>query len=1090
MDRVLALADRLRQAGIDAILDQYETAPPEGWPKWMDRQIEEADFVLIVCTETYFNRVGGKAKPGIGRGVKWESLLAYQDIYDNDSLNAKYIPVLLDGVDESHIPRPLRATDRYLLADAQEYEKLYRRITGQPLVVKPELGTIQSLPPRPRQQSFAPLNLWNVPHERNPAFTGRSEILEALRAKLQKNKREVLSGLGGIGKTQIAAEYAHRHRNEYSAVFWIFADSEQSLSTGFVSIAKQLDLPEKDNAEQASITAAVRRWLDEHDDWLLIFDNADQPELLRAFLPQQGRGHILLTSRAHVFHSLGIVKPLEIHELQPAEARGFLLKRTGREGASNEIAEVDALAKQFGYLPLVLEQAGAFILEREASFANYLASFRKRRSDFLKQHKPVLGTSHEPLATTWRLNFEQVERFPASADLLRLSAFLAPDAIPLELLEKGVAEVSGPLASKLNDAKDDPLAVDEVLKPLMDYSLIRRNLETRSYSIHPLVQEVMRDQMTLELQKSLAETVVDIVDATFPDVEFGNWPDCERLIGHALACANNIDLFKIESETAACLLNQAAYYFSERAQYEASEPLYRLGLEIFEKVLGPNHDNTASCLSNLALLYDNQCRYEEAEPLHLRALEIRETVRGADHPDTALSLNNLAGLYYYQGKYEEAEPLYRRALKIYENVPGLEHPGAAFTMNNLAELYIGQGKYREAEPLLRLALENKEKMLGPAHPQTALNLNNLAGLCRHLGKYEEAESLYRRALEITERAWGRDHPRTAGSLSNLASLYDSQGKHEKAEPMHLRALEITEKVLGPVHPHTALSLNNLAGLYRDQGRYEEAELLCRRTLEITETTMGPVHPHTALSLNNLAGLYHVQGKYGEAEPLYRRSLTIDEKVLGLEHPDTASDLNNLAMLYADQGRYEEAEPLYRRALEIRDKALGPEHPDTADSMNNLAELYRQQSTYSEAEPLHRRALEIREKAQGQEHPDTATSLSNLGMLYFQQARYENLVSLFEHALEIREKALGSDHPDTATSLSNLAFVYSYQGRHAEAEPLYRCVLDIREKAFGPEHPYTLQICDNLINLYQKQDKLAEAEILERRFKSKSKKKAT
>jgi tetratricopeptide (TPR) repeat protein len=695
-------------------------------------------------------------------------------------------------------------------------------------VVKPELGTIRSLPPRPRQQSFTPLNLWNVPYERNPAFTGRSEILEALRAKLQKNKRQALSGLGGIGKTQIAVEYAYRHRNEYTAVFWIFADSEQSLSTGFTSIAKQLNLPEKDNAEQASITAAVRRWLDEHDDWLLILDNADQPELLRSFLPQQRRGHILLTSRAHVFQSLGIVKTLEIHELQPAEARGFLLKRTGREGASKEIAEIDALANELGYLPLALEQAGAFILEREASFSNYLAGFRKRRSDLLKEHNPVLGTSHAPLATTWQLNFEQVENFPASADLLRLSAFLAPDAIPLELLEKGADEVSGSLASQLNDAKDDPLVLDEVLKPLTDYSLIRRNLDTRSYSIHPLVQEVIRDGMTAELQKSLAENVVGIVNAAFPDIEFSNWPDCERLVGHALLCARHVNLYKLECEPAGHLLNRAGYYLWERGQYVEAEPLYLRGLEIRDAVLGPEHPDTATSMNNLAVLYKDQGSYDKAESLYRRALEIREKVVGPEHLDTANSLNNLAGLYRVHGKYDEAEPLCRRALEISEKILGPDHPHTATSLNNLAELYRQQAKYDEAEPLYRRALAIDEKALGPEHPDTTIDLNNLALLCFNQGRYQDSELLFQRALEIKEKALGPDHPSTAIGLSNLAFVYSNQGRHTEAEPLYERALQIREKALGPEHPYTLQTCDDLIKLYKKQNKLAEAEILERR----------------------------------------------------------------------------------------------------------------------------------------------------------------------------------------------------------------------------------------------------------------------
>jgi len=994
MDRVLELSNRLRKDGIDAILDQYETSPQEGWPKWMDRQIEESDFVLIICTETYFNRVQGREKSGIGKGIKWESLLTYQDIYDRDSLNSKYIPVLLDGAEESHIPRPLRATDRYRPADIQDYEKLYRQITDQPFVVKPDIGVIRSLLPRQRQQSFKPLNLWNVPYERNPVFTGRNEILEAMRADFQKSKKQVLSGLGGIGKTQIAVEYSYRYREEYTAIIWSFADSQQALNSGFAAIAKLLDLPQKDNAEQAVIASAVKRWLEENDNWLLIFDNADQPAMLHEFLPQQCRGHLLLTSRAHVFQAIGIIKPMDVSVLSPPSATEFLLKRTGRE--SEQSSDVSELAKELGYFPLALEQAGAYIVENGASFGNYLASFRKRRLDLFEQQKPIIGNYKETVTTTWDLNFTEIESFPASADLLRMSAFLAPQMIPFDLLRTGASasHLGESLAPKLTAAVADPLLLDELLKPLTDYSLIHRDIDGNSYSIHLLVQEVMRERMLLESRKLWAKRTVLAVNSAFPDAdEFANWALCERLIAHAIACVELVRLYQFEFEEAASLLNNAGHYLDERAQYA------------------------------------------EAEPLLQRALDIREKVLGSRHPDTATSLNDLARLYQSQGKYQQAKTSYKRALTIREEVLGLEHSDTATSLNNLALVYCDQGKYGEAEPLYRRALEIKTKALGPEHPDTATSLNNLAGLYSEQGKLGETEPLYRRALDIREKTLGPDHPDTASSLNNLAVIYEKQGKPGEAEPLFRRALEISEKTLGPDHPDTAGSLNNLAWLYRKQGKPGEAERLYKRALDIREKTLGSDHPDTAGSLNDLAGLYEDQGKLGEAERLYRRALDIREKTLGPDHPDTAGSLNNLAGLYRKQGKLGEAESLLRRALEISEKTLGPDHPDTATSLNNLAGLYRKQGKPGEAEPLYRRALEIREKTLGPDHPDTANSLNSAAVLYFDQGRYEEAESLCRRALEIREKVLGLEHHDTLTAFNNLMNVYRARGNKVAVEAL-------------------------------------------------------
>ena len=538
-DRVLDLAERLVQKdGIDVSLDRFVNPPPASWPKWMNAEMKAADFILVVCSATYLAKVESKVKPGEGKGVKWESLLSYQQIYDNDSDSSRFIPVLLEGGKYEHIPDPMRGGSHYRPEDDAEYEKLIRHITNQPETPKPKPGPLRELPPKQRQAATSPATKaaqvpavstpWNVPHSRNDAFTGREQILADLRADLVKKSKQALFGLGGVGKTQIAAEYAYRHREEYTAVFWSFAGTEQSVRGGYAAIAALLNLPEKESQEQAKVTDAVKGWLEQNAGWLLVLDNADDPAMLKPFLPQQGKGHILLTSRAYSFQKIGLVSPREVNVLSPAEAREFLLRRTGK-GLTEKSPDADALAKEVGYLPLALEQAAAYIAETGASFSNYLAGYRKQGLKLLEKQGPVMGNDEKEqqkrtVATAWALNFADVEKnFPASADLLRLSAFLAPDEIPLELMEKGSAKLPEKLAAKLDEAADDPLVLDELLSPLLRYSLIRRAEEKRSYSIHPLVQEVVREGLNKEEQKAWAERAVRIVNAIFPDVEFSNW---------------------------------------------------------------------------------------------------------------------------------------------------------------------------------------------------------------------------------------------------------------------------------------------------------------------------------------------------------------------------------------------------------------------------------------------------------------------------------------------------------------------------------------------------------------------------------------
>ncbi|HEY5028023.1 MAG TPA: tetratricopeptide repeat protein [Candidatus Angelobacter sp.] len=939
-DRVLELSNRLRQDGVDATIDQYEVSPPEGWPKWMERQIRESDFVLIVCTEVYLKRTEGREDPGKGHGVIWESVLTYQQIYDAGSRNERFVPVLLEGGERSHIPAPLKSATSYECATEDGYWELYARLTDQHGKSKPELGKLKSLPardkkqqgpsPKPAQEPVSAASqlgenspLWYVPHDRNLVFTGRIDTLEALRNDLLKNGWQALHGLGGIGKTQIAVEYTYRRRQAYSAVFWVFAESEQSLITSFIQIAKVLNLPVKDLADQAVIVGAVKRWLEQNAGWLLVFDNADPPGLVRQFLPSQRKGHILLTSRAHdfqvLFQTLSIIEPLEVIEL-PVEAAGeFLLKRTGRERNADSAVDVDAVTKELGYFPLALEQAGAFIYENQTSFEDYLKSFRKRRLELLEKRLPVMGGYKGTVATTWAMNFAEVEKTPASADLLRLSAFLSPAMIPLELLEWGKAEVGEPLASQLQTVAEDPVALDELLKPLTNYSLIRRNIAARSYSIHPLVQEVVRANMASDAQRSWAERTVRAVSTAFPDPEFPRWPDCERLLSHALLSSKHVIDYNFEFAAAATLLRNAGFYLHQRAQYAEAEPLYNQGLAIREKTYGREHPDTAESLSKLAWLYSNQGKYAKSESLEKRALEIREKVLGPEHSETATCLHNLALLYYNQGRYGEAEPLFQRALGIKEKALGPDHPEVSTNLHNLALLYQSQRRLKEAEPLLQRALEITERVLGPEHPHTSASLHNVATLYQSQGRLEEAEFLYERSLRIEERALGPEHPDIATHLSNIAQLHQDRGRLEEAEPLYKRTLVIREKVLGPDHPDVANSLHNLATLYEDQRRHDEAQKLFERALKIRERVTGPAHPNTANTMACLASLYRDQSKFKLAEPLFLRAYAIREKALGPRHPDTINTLQDLAILYRQWGRVRDANKYDKMLKQIERK---------------------------------------------------------------------------------------------------------------------------------------------------------------------------
>jgi tetratricopeptide (TPR) repeat protein len=479
------------------------------------------------------------------------------------------------------------------------------------------------------------------------------------------SQTQAISGLGGIGKTQTAVAYAYRHREDYQAVFWVRAATELDLRTGFVEIARVLNLPEKDAQDQDETVRAVKRWLEAQDKWLLVLDNADDLRLARDFLPPGRKGHTLLTTRAH---AVGAMDRIEITRMEPDEGALFLVRRAKLIADDAPLDAVSApdqatareISIELDGLPLALDQAGAFIEEMPSSPDDYLDLYRQQGAK-LRAERGELASDHPSVTVTFSLAFNQVEaRNKAAADLIRVCAFLAPDAIPEEIFTAGAAE----LGEHLRPVASDPLEFTKAIQEAARFSLIGRNPENKSLDIHRLVQEVVKDEMDAATRRVWAERAVRVVNQAFPYIEFANWPLCDRLLPHAKTAAQLVEDWKFEFEGAARLLNQAASYLHNRAQYAQAQPLYTRALAIREKALGPDHPAVATSLNNLALLYHAQGQYAQAQPLYTRALAIREKALGPDHPAVAASLNNLALLYNSQGEYAEAEPLYKRALAI------------------------------------------------------------------------------------------------------------------------------------------------------------------------------------------------------------------------------------------------------------------------------------------------------------------------------------------------------------------------------------------------------------------------------------------
>ncbi len=423
----------------------------------------------------------------------------------------------------------------------------------------------------PEQWGMRKQVLWNVPFLRNPYFTGREQFLQRLHRILAARDTVTLSqtraicGLGGIGKTQTALEYAYRYADEYEAVLWVRADSYETLTSDFALLATTLDLREKEGNDQFLVIAAVKCWLQAHGPWLLIFDHADDPTMVADFLPRRAYGAILLTTRSQITGPS--IKKLTLEKMSQEEGVTFLLRRIAsdeeheRADLTASVSEREQQAAQelwslMDGLPLALDQAGTYIEARQSSLTEYVEIYRTHRATLLRERGRTATEYPDSVATTWSLAFQRVEqKNPTAAELLRLCAFLSPEAIPEELLTEGAAYTT----ALLQTLAVSPLALHEAIGTLRAYSLIQREPETRLLSVHRLVQAVLQDALDESEKRAWVERALLAINAVFPHIEWGIWPQCDRLLPHALLATHFIEQYHITSQESERLLRELGY---------------------------------------------------------------------------------------------------------------------------------------------------------------------------------------------------------------------------------------------------------------------------------------------------------------------------------------------------------------------------------------------------------------------------------------------------------------------------------------------------------------------------------------------------
>jgi tetratricopeptide (TPR) repeat protein len=645
-----------------------------------------------------------------------------------------------------------------------------------------------------------------LPHSRNDSFVGRDDLLSELHRSLTTHSttdgQAVLAafGPGGIGKTSLLTEYAHRHRATYPVVAFLRASDPGQLDLDLTTLATALSLPASDSPD--ALRSAILQHLASLPAYLLIFDAVESPQDIAPFLPTAP------SSPTHQHHILISTRSADVADLYdgfrlPPLARQYSIALLRSRWTSLPVAptpaEADQLAKALEDLPLALDIAASCIEQARLTVPDYLSHLEATWATHLKHPPQATDIYPAALVLALEVSIQRVnELYTSAANLLRLSSYLAVDDIPLDLLRHTASTLEFPLSQLAADS----LRMDRALDALRRYALVE--VHPRSFTLHPLVAQIVRDRLDPSGQTFYsAQTVRLSAEAfNFDSANVATWSRCAPVLPHALISCSHAGRLRVEPSITCRLMNDAGRYLHKRAQHRAALPVLHTALQLHESLYGPTHPKVSGVLNNLARVLTDLDRLAEAQLYLKRALDLDESIYGSDDPHVATVLTNYGSCLLATGDTDTALRQFTFARDIFQRVYGEGHPRTAVANNNIAYTLRRLGQHAQAATLFQSALTAAEAALGPNHPSVATICHNLAACLHHDGNTPAAKQLLERAAAIDQAAYGQNHPDVARDLDKLADLLAATGDHAAARDHLTKALAIVRNFYGDQHPRT------------------------------------------------------------------------------------------------------------------------------------------------------------------------------------------------------------------------------------------------------------------------------------------------
>jgi tetratricopeptide (TPR) repeat protein len=826
--------------------------------------------------------------------------------------------------------------------------------------------------------------IWDGVPTRNKNFTGRDYILERLREGASSWVMAVLPtggphraesdpgnpipqgvhGLGGVGKTAIATEYAYRYQSEYDLVWWIAADQLPTVRGSLTRLAQRLGLEASPTAGNDGLIEALRDALrrgEPYRRWLLVFDNADQPEDIQELIPA-GPGDVLITSRNHRWESVIRTVPMDV--FRPEESRDFLLKRV--PGGLTD-ADADRLAKELGHLPLALEQAGAMLAEGLMPADEYLRLLKERTADIMSRGKPATGYP-VTMTAAWRLSVDAVERSrPEALEVLRCCAFFGPEPIPRNVFRPGVQTAETIVGKVLAS----PTATASVISELARYALI--TLDNNAVKVHRLIQALVRDDLSPEQQAAYRQEAHLIMAAAAPDFpdDATTWPRFQALLPHVNAEATELALsreFAVRS-----LARGVIRYLYGVGDYASALTLTERFIEQWTRDSGPDAENVLRAQRHLGNILRLMGRYPEAYRVTEEALGRARAALG-ETDTTTLSLRtgfgaDLRAAGDFGGAYDldtESRTLlvetygaedirtlrlvkglaldhgltgdYLRSQELFELAYAqMSNPNSGATASDIINAQVGisfavrlQGQFDDARNMAQAARDygQDESGLGAEHPSTLDAVNAyLIAARRQPERRKEALEDSRTLLDLATRRHGESNPITLAIAVAWSNLLRTVGDPVKAMEVAAPTVERFKEVYGERHPFHYGSMTNLALLKRATGDAEQARGLDERAVRGLTARLGKDHHYTLTAAINQASDLAALGQLDGARALGEDAFGRLSDALGKDHAHTLGCAANLALDMIAMGDVAEGERLRLETLQRLKATYGEKSPD-------------------------------------------------------------------------------------------------------------------------------------------------------------------